>query len=131
MRFCIWPSIRREKKPERKRKSLIRPGDDPGHACQWNRTRMGGWAVAQSPIPGTTITLERLRKRGYLALRTYYVKVAPSRTIGKPLSTACPDLFSGRPVQWPLLHFITADRCERLSPSVLTGGAGCLITQRY
>jgi len=26
------------------------------------------WAIAQSPILGTTITLERLRKRGYEAL---------------------------------------------------------------
>jgi len=38
---------------------------------------MGGWAVAQSPILLTTITLERLRKRGYEALLTYYEKIAP------------------------------------------------------
>jgi len=29
-------------------------------AYAWSRTRMGGWAVAQSPILGTTITLSRL-----------------------------------------------------------------------
>jgi hypothetical protein len=38
---------------------------------------MGGWAVAQSPILGTTITLERLRKRGYEAMLDYYSKVSP------------------------------------------------------
>ena len=38
---------------------------------------MGGWAVAQSPILGTTITLDRLHKRGYLAMLTVYEKIAP------------------------------------------------------
>jgi hypothetical protein len=38
---------------------------------------MGGWAVAQSPILVTTITLERLRKRGYETMLDYYLKVAP------------------------------------------------------
>ncbi len=38
--------------------------------------RMG---LAQSPIPGTTITLERLRKRGYVSLLEMYEKIAPSR----------------------------------------------------
>ena len=50
---------------------------------------MGGWAVAQSPILGTTITLERLRKRGYEALLMYYEKIAPH--LNEPLYT--------RPVQ--------------------------------
>jgi hypothetical protein len=47
-----------EKKPERKRKNLIKLGVDQDHAYQWSRTRMDGWAVAQSPILGTTIALE-------------------------------------------------------------------------
>ena len=37
---------------------------------------MGGWRIAQSPILVTTITLERLRKRGYESLLSYYEKVA-------------------------------------------------------
>jgi group II intron reverse transcriptase/maturase len=74
LRYCIWHHW---KKPERKRKNLIRLGIDPVQAYQWSRTRMGGWAVAQSPILGTTITLERLRKRGYVALSGYYAKLAP------------------------------------------------------
>ena len=62
--------------PERKRKNLIQLGVDPDHAYQWSRSRMGGWRIAQSPILVTTITLERLRKRGYESLLSYYEKVA-------------------------------------------------------
>jgi len=82
LRYCIWHHW---KKPERKRKNLIRLGVDPDHAYQWSRTRMGGWATAQSPILGTTITLERLRGRGYEALLTYYEKIAPH--LNEPLYT--------------------------------------------
>jgi group II intron reverse transcriptase/maturase len=56
--YCIWHQW---KKPERKRKNLLHLGADPHHAYVWSRTRKGGWAIAQSPILGTTITLERLR----------------------------------------------------------------------
>jgi hypothetical protein len=43
-----------------------------------SRTRKGGWAVAQSPILVTTITLKRLVKRGYKAMLDHYTKIAPS-----------------------------------------------------
>lgn len=69
LRYCIWHHW---KKPERKRKNLIRLGVEQGKAYAWSRTRMGGWAVAQSPILGTTITIERLKKRGYISLVEYY-----------------------------------------------------------
>jgi len=82
LRYCIWHHW---KKPERKRKNLIRLGVDQDHAYSWSRTRMGGWAVAQSPILVTTITLERLRKRGYEALLGYYEKIAPH--LNEPLYT--------------------------------------------
>jgi group II intron reverse transcriptase/maturase len=82
LRYCIWHNW---KKPERKRKNLIQLGVDPEQAYQWSRTRMGGWAVAQSPILITTITLERLCKRGYLPLLSYYQKVAPH--LNEPLYT--------------------------------------------
>jgi group II intron reverse transcriptase/maturase len=74
LRYCIWHDW---KKPERKRKNLIRLGVPTGQAYAWSRSRMGGWAVAQSPILVTTITLERLRKRGYETMLDYYLKVAP------------------------------------------------------
>ena len=82
LRYCIWKNW---KKPERKRKNLIRLGVDPDHAYQWSRTRKGGWAVAQSPILVTTITLERLHKRGYEAMLDLYVKIAPH--LNEPLYT--------------------------------------------
>lgn len=74
LRYCIWHDW---KKPERKRKNLIRLGVDPDHAYAWSRTRMGGWAVAQSPILLTTVTLKRLAKRGYQSMLDYYLKVSP------------------------------------------------------
>ena len=72
LRYCIWHDW---KKPERKRKNLIRLGIEQGQAYAWSRTRMGGWRVAQSPILGTTITIKRLKKRKYISLVEYYHKV--------------------------------------------------------
>jgi len=65
----------REKKPERKRKNLMRLGVNPEDAYAWSRTRMGGWRVAQSPILKTTITLARLKKRGYTAMLELYHQI--------------------------------------------------------
>ena len=72
IRYCIWHDW---KKLERKRKNLIRLGIEQGMAYAWSRTRMGGWAVAQSPILRTTITEVRLKKRGYESMLEYYQKV--------------------------------------------------------
>jgi RNA-directed DNA polymerase len=74
LRYCIWHDW---KKPERKRKNLIRLGIAQGQAYAWSRTRMGGWAVAQSPILVTTITLSRLRRKGYESMLDYYSKSQP------------------------------------------------------
>jgi RNA-directed DNA polymerase len=82
LRYCIWHHW---KKPERKRKNLIQLGVEISMAYQWSRSRMGGWAIAQSPILGTTITLEKLCKRGYESLLKYYQKVAPH--LNEPLYT--------------------------------------------
>lgn len=79
LRYCIWSRLRREKKPERKRKNLIRLGVDPEHAYAWSRSRMGGWRIAQSPILGTTITIERLEKRGYISLLELYNQLKPEK----------------------------------------------------
>lgn len=75
LRYCIWHNW---KKPERKRKNLIRLGVKPETAYAWSRTRMGGWAVAQSPILNTTITIARLNKKGYVSLASYYAKISKS-----------------------------------------------------
>lgn len=71
LRYCIWHHW---KKPERKRKNLIRLGVETGQAYAWSRSNMGGWAIAQSPILGTTITVNRLKQRGYISLQAVYAK---------------------------------------------------------
>ena len=82
LRYCIWEDW---KKPDRRKSNLPRLGINHQQAYAWSRTRMGGWAVAQSPIMVTTITLERLRKRGYESLLSYYEKVSPQ--LNEPLYT--------------------------------------------
>lgn len=82
IRYCIWHDW---KKPDRKRKNLIRLGVSAGQAYAWSRTRMGGWAVAQSPMLNTTITVKRLEKRGYESMLSYYFRVAPQ--FNEPLYT--------------------------------------------
>jgi len=76
LRYCIWHHW---KKPERKRKNLIRLGVDAEHAYAWSRSRMGGWAIAQSPILITTITVDRLVKRGYISLLELYNQLKPEK----------------------------------------------------
>lgn len=75
LRYCIWHHW---KKPEKKRRSLLRLGVYPDHAYAWSRTRMGGWAVAQSPILGTTITKTRLKKCGYISLTEMFKTIFKS-----------------------------------------------------
>jgi group II intron reverse transcriptase/maturase len=82
LRYCIWHHW---KKAEKRRRSLLRLGVDQEHAYAWSRTRKGGWAVAQSPILGTTITVKRLKKRGYVSLTEMYQKVSPK--FNEPLYT--------------------------------------------
>jgi hypothetical protein len=81
LRYCIWHDC---KKPERKR-NLIRLGIHNGQAYACSRTRMKGWAVANGPILGKTITLKRLAQRGYESLLTHYEKVSPQ--LNEPLYT--------------------------------------------
>ena len=72
-------------KSERKRKNLIRLEVEQEMVYQRSRSRMGGWAIAQPPILGTTVTIGRLCKRGYESLLTYYEKAAPH--LNEPLYT--------------------------------------------
>src|SRR5690606_32341073 len=86
LRYCIWSrnhSSIREKKLERKR-NLIRLGVKQRQAYTWSSGMYcpalnagGGWAVAQSPSLGTTITLSRLRKKGYQSMTDHYLKFKP------------------------------------------------------
>ena len=95
----------------RKRKNLNRLEVNQDHAYAYSRTRKGGWANAQTPILGTTITISRLKKRGYIAMLELHLSFNPSRYsvsrffAGKPLST--------RTVSLVLLR-LTQQNCEIL-----------------
>ncbi|WP_257667461.1 group II intron maturase-specific domain-containing protein [Parapedobacter tibetensis] len=82
IRYCLWHDW---KKPIRRRKNLNRLGVPPKRAYWWSRSQKGGWAIVQSPIMITTITLERLKKRGYESMQEYYEKV--SILLNEPLYT--------------------------------------------
>jgi len=82
IRYCLWHNW---KKPIRRRKNLIRLGVAPKRAYWWSKSQKGGWAIAQSPIMITTITLDRLKRRGYESMQEYYEKV--SILLNEPLYT--------------------------------------------
>jgi len=69
LRYCIW---KHWKKPNKRMRSYIRLGIAQGQAYAWSRSRMGGWATALSPIMKTTITVDRLLKRGYLSFSAQF-----------------------------------------------------------
>lgn len=75
LRYCIWHHW---KKRDKKMRSLIRLGIERGQAYAWSRTSLGGWRVACSPILGTTITIDRLKQRGYISLVDYYLNLRNS-----------------------------------------------------
>ena len=60
-------------------RSFIRLCISKEQAYAWSRSRMGGWATALSPIMKTTVTVERLQKRGYLSFLVQFQQ--SSRTI--------------------------------------------------
>ena len=72
LRYCIWKDW---KKPNKRMRSYIRLGIPKGQAYAWSRSRMGGWAVAQSPIMKTTITIKRLQMKGYVSFAQQFSKV--------------------------------------------------------
>jgi group II intron reverse transcriptase/maturase len=69
LRYCIW---KHWKKPNKRMRSYIRMGLDAGLAYAWSRSRMGGWAQACSPIMKTTVTIARLKRRGYIEFYDYF-----------------------------------------------------------
>jgi len=76
LRYCIWHHW---KKPNKRMRSLIRLGKSPREAYAWSRSRMGGWRVACSPIMGTTVTIDRLKQRGYIPFNDFHRKVSDVR----------------------------------------------------
>lgn len=72
LRYCIWHHW---KKPRRKAINLTRLGVPERTAWQWAYSRMGGWAISCSPILITTITLDRLKQRGYKSFLEYFLEI--------------------------------------------------------
>lgn len=62
LRYCIWKSWKRIRTRIR---NLMKLGLPEWLAVTWGLTRKGGWHVVQSPILQTTLTNERLQKRGF------------------------------------------------------------------
>jgi group II intron reverse transcriptase/maturase len=76
LRYCIW---KHWKKPNKRMRSYIRMGIDPDHAYAWSRSRMGGWRIACSPIMRTTVTIERLERRGYIQFSKFFRTISQVR----------------------------------------------------
>jgi group II intron reverse transcriptase/maturase len=72
LRYCIW---KHWKKPNKRMRSFIRLGVPKGQAYAWSRSRMGGWAIAQSPMMRTTVTIKRLQLKGYVSFLHQLSKV--------------------------------------------------------
>ena len=56
-------------------RSFIRIRVPKGQAYAWSRSRMGGWAIAQSPMMRTTVTIKRLQLKGYVSFLHQLSKV--------------------------------------------------------
>jgi RNA-directed DNA polymerase len=69
LRYCIWKSWKRIRTRIR---NLIRLGVPEWQAVKWGFTRKGGWHIVQSPILQTTLTNERLQKRGFIPTANIY-----------------------------------------------------------
>jgi len=69
LRYCIW---KHWKKPNKRMRAYIRMGIPKRMAYSWSRSRKGGWAQACSPMMSTTVTIPRLKRRGYIVFSEYY-----------------------------------------------------------
>jgi len=72
IRMVIWKQWKRTKT---KLRNLIRLGISKSKAWGWANTRKGYWHIANSFILTTTITIENLRRAGYVFFGDYYQKV--------------------------------------------------------
>ena len=63
LRYGIW---KQWKRPKRRLRAFRQLGVEESWARRFAYSQKGGWAIACSPIMRTTVTGERLRKRGYI-----------------------------------------------------------------
>jgi group II intron reverse transcriptase/maturase len=71
LRYCIWKNWKRIRTRIR---NLRRLGVPEHVAIKWGLNRSGGWHIVNSPILKTTITLGRLRIRGFIPMYEIYTK---------------------------------------------------------
>lgn len=69
LRMCIW---KQWKKVKTRYKSLRQLSVPHEQAYMWANTRKGYWRTAHSPILTLTITIPRLKERGYIPLMELY-----------------------------------------------------------
>ena len=72
LRYCIWKAWKR---PKRRLRAFRQLGVDKSWCRRFAYSQKGGWSIACSPIMGTTITEERLRKRGYIPFLEYFLGI--------------------------------------------------------
>lgn len=71
LRYCIWKSWKRLRTRIR---NLKRLGVPLWLAIKWGLNRKGGWHIVNTPILKTTITLERLKMRGFIPMIEIFAK---------------------------------------------------------
>ena len=71
LRYCIWKSWKRLRT---RIKNLKRLGVPEGLAIKWGLNRKGGWHIVNTPILKTTITMERLKQRGFIPMSEIFVR---------------------------------------------------------
>ena len=78
LRYCtrlpdgqVW---KQWKRPKRRLRAFRQLGVEESWARRFAYSRMGGWAIACSPIMGTTVTEERLRQKGYIPFLEYFLR---------------------------------------------------------
>jgi len=71
LRYCIWKSWKRLRTRIRNLKSL---GVPIWLAIKWGLNRRGGWHIVNTPILKTTITLDRLKQRGFQPMQEIFAK---------------------------------------------------------
>jgi group II intron reverse transcriptase/maturase len=72
LRYCVW---KQWKGPKRRLRAFRQLGVEESWARRFAYSQKGGWAIACSPIMGTTVTEARLCQRGYIPFLEYYLKV--------------------------------------------------------
>ncbi|MEM1216197.1 MAG: group II intron reverse transcriptase/maturase [Bacteroidota bacterium] len=83
LRYCIWKAWKR---PKRRLRAFRQLGVSESWARRFAYSQKGGWAIACSPIMRTTITEERLRKRGYIPFLEYFLRVKYGNGQQTPMS---------------------------------------------